>query len=121
MEIEHKSFQQPYEREIFESFLDYPLFVVALYEDRVIGYAIATGNGLIVSIAVRPEYRRKGIGKKLLDNLLSSIDPKKITLTLRVSNKGAYEFYKKMGFTSSGIIHNYYEDSEDAILMVIYG
>ncbi len=120
VDIENKSFKQPYHREVFRGFLGSPLFLVALSDDKVIGYAIGTPRGLIVSIAVLPEHCRKGVGKMLLEELISSMNSKEITLTLRIENEDAHEFYKAMGFKYGGTIHRYYEDGEDAIMMVKY-
>ncbi len=119
MDIERRSFEQPYEREVFESYLGSDLFIVALDNDRVIGYAIATVKGVIVSIAVLPEYRRRGVGKMMLEKLLLYVATGKIKLTLRVSNLGAHRFYEHMGFVREGVIRNYYENGEDAFIMVI--
>jgi len=41
-----------------------------------------------------------------------------VILQVRKSNKGAIEFYKKLGFKVKKEIRNYYMDGEDAILMV---
>ncbi len=70
-------------------------------------------------IVVSPEYRRKGIGKSLIIDAISSEDTLKAILEVKKSNTGAIEFYKKLGFNSVRIIKNYYEASEDAIAMEV--
>lgn len=117
MEIENRSFKQPYNSDIFLSYTGSPLFLVALDGNRVLGYILGTRSGVIVSIAVDPKYRRKGLGKALLDALLDRIKIPRIKLTVRVGNRGAQRFYIKMGFKPRKKIPKYYENGEDAILM----
>lgn len=67
-------------------------------------------------IIVPEEYRKKGIGSKLL----SQIEKEKInniTLEVRESNIEAINFYKKNGYKIEAIRKNYY-DNEDGYLMM---
>lgn len=67
-------------------------------------------------IIVPEEYRKKGIGSKLL----SEIEKEKInniTLEVRVSNVNAINFYKKNGYKIEAIRKNYY-GNEDGYLMM---
>ncbi len=68
-------------------------------------------------IVVSENSRRKGIGKSLIIDAISSKDVEKAILEVKKSNIGAIEFYKKLGFSSIRVIKNYYEASEDAIAM----
>ncbi len=70
-------------------------------------------------IVVSPEYRRRGIGKSLIIDAISSEDTLKAILEVKKSNTGAIEFYKKLGFNSLRIIKNYYLRGEDAIAMEV--
>lgn len=67
----------------------------------------------IFDIAVMSE-RQKGYGTQLINKLKAQ--HKNLYAFMRASNKGAYIFYKKNGFTPT-IIKNFYPD-EDAYLMV---
>ncbi len=117
MEIENKSFKYPYDSRIFRSYTGSPLFLVAVDDDEVLGYALGTRSGVIVSIAVDTEHRRKGIGKALVAALSEKLNAPRMTLTVRVSNKNAYKFYKTLGFKPRKKILNYYENGEDALFM----
>ena len=75
----------------------------------------------VMSIGILDEYRRKGIGAKLIDatiNLIKTKFPvvKSMTLHVRKSNKSAYGFYCKQNFSRAKVIKKYYQD-EDAYLM----
>ncbi|MFQ5891646.1 MAG: ribosomal protein S18-alanine N-acetyltransferase [Candidatus Methanofastidiosia archaeon] len=121
-EIEFESFQHPYPPHVidflFESHRE--TFLVA-FEREVLGYVIGIPReeeGHIISLAVKKSHRRRRIGSVLVSNLLELFsDKKKATLEVRISNKAAIKLYEKLGFSSIGILKNYYENWEDAILM----
>jgi len=75
----------------------------------------------LVTIAVDPVHRRKGLGELLLVAMLEWADRlgmRVMTLEVRVSNNGAQALYRKYGFTTQGLRKNYYSDNgEDALLM----
>lgn len=124
LKIEHKSFpKSPYDWETFVSlFSKYPdTFLVFTNkhkkgEEEIWGYIIYSPDGHIISIAVHPKYRRKGVGTKLINQALSSPHLKKVWAEVRQSNTIAHAFYLKLGFEIIGILPNYYGD-EDAILV----
>ena len=96
---------------------------VAVDDDRVVGY-IAFENivdeGSITELAVDPEYRRKGVGRKLVELMLTSVDGvKTVCLEVRASNVPAISLYKAMGFKEISVRRGYYSDpKEDALIMV---
>jgi ribosomal-protein-alanine N-acetyltransferase len=75
----------------------------------------------IATIAVLPEFRRRGIGEKLLLHALHEAHlegAKRAFLEVRKGNVAAQSMYLKYGFIVSGIRKGYYKDNhEDAILM----
>jgi [ribosomal protein S18]-alanine N-acetyltransferase len=75
----------------------------------------------IATIAVHPDYRRRGIGEKLLIFSLQQAKlegAKRAFLEVRSGNTGAKNLYGKYGFIVDGIRKGYYKDNnEDAILM----
>lgn len=92
--------------------------------DRILGMAglwCAMGEGHIVTIAVRPELRRLGIGEMLLVAALEAAvvaAQHEVTLEYRVSNSEARAMYQKYGFQQVGVRTRYYSDNqEDAVLM----
>ncbi|BAA80963.1 N-terminal acetyltransferase [Aeropyrum pernix K1] len=85
-----------------------------LSEERPVGH--------LVSIAVRPGFRGRGIGSKLLSATVRvmknvyRVDA--IFLEVRVSNMPAIRLYEKFGFRKVRRIKGYYRDGEDAFVMV---
>lgn len=82
-------------------------------------YSIIYDRMEIDNFNVMEEYRKKGIGTKLLANLISlaiELRVDNITLEVRVSNEIARNLYKKFGFHEVAIRKYYYGD-EDGILM----
>jgi [ribosomal protein S18]-alanine N-acetyltransferase len=95
-------------------------FLVAEDSGRVIGYAVVdnwTDHQHLVSIAVHPGSRRKGVGQMLLDQLVKRVREGPLRLELRRSNNEALALYLKNGFIQTGTSHSYYTDGEDAIRM----
>jgi ribosomal-protein-alanine N-acetyltransferase len=85
-------------------------------EGQILGYIVFTEEGHIISIAIHPLHRRKGVGKELLERAVHLPHLKKVWAEVRKSNKGAQAFYLKMGFQITGMVPNYY-GNEDALIM----
>ncbi len=87
----------------------------------MVGLWCVMGEGHVVTIAVRPELRREGIGELLLVAVLdAAMDAGQdlVTLEYRVSNHAARALYEKYGFSQVGVRARYYSDNqEDAVLM----
>ena len=81
------------------------------------------GENHIISIGVRREYRRIGIGKLLLLSLIEmAINNSNsiVTLEVRRSNLVAITLYQKLGFEIVGTRKNYYSNNrEDAFIMTL--
>jgi ribosomal protein S18 acetylase RimI-like enzyme len=77
--------------------------IVALADEVIVGFARAISdhlsNGYLSMLVVNPGYRRMGIGRSLVENLLQQDSG--ITWVLRASRDGAKEFFSKLGFTPS--------------------
>jgi ribosomal-protein-alanine N-acetyltransferase len=93
-------------------------------DERVLGMVglwCVMGEGHVVTIAVRPEYRRQGIGEVLLVAVLEAAleaGQDEVTLEYRISNQAARSLYDKYGFNQVGVRARYYSDNhEDAVLM----
>jgi ribosomal-protein-alanine N-acetyltransferase len=75
----------------------------------------------IATIAVHPDYRRLGIGRRLLAHALLHSAYKGANMAMlevRRSNLGAQALYEQFGFTVVGVRTRYYRDNnEDALLM----
>jgi len=126
-EIERLCFKDPYELPLLEMYyaISRSLFLVAEKEGRVVGYAIGLakkwGEGHVISIAVHPEWRRRGVGKRLMLELLEKMrrmGVRWVRLEVRVSNEAAINLYRRLGFSIEGVLKGYYRDGEDAYLMI---
>ena len=72
----------------------------------------------IDSVAIAPEFRRKGIARMLINNAVEECRPERTLLEVRVSNAPARALYKSLGFHEIAIRKRYYDDPvEDAIVM----
>lgn len=125
-EIENKTFSQPWTREDFEASISNPnhIYIVAEEEDEIAGYCglwMVAGEGQINNVAVREDFRKKGVGYGMLSYLLELGREKNqdaFTLEVRASNEPAIRLYEKLGFHSAGIRRGFYEKPrEDANIM----
>jgi len=116
VEIENLSFQFPKPESVFRE--DEHKYLLAKDDDRVAGY-IGVEKILdemhIINMAVHPDYRGKGIGKRLMQHVLN--DEEVFFLEVRVSNESAKKIYEKYGFKVINIRKGYYADGEDAYVM----
>lgn len=123
--VEQSSFSHPWTRNMFLSELaaKHTRYRVAVINNRAIAYMgmwICANEGQITNIAVSPAYRRTGIATKLLADFIAYAQKNalsSLTLEVRASNTTAQALYAKLDFTPVGRRKNYYENTEDAILM----
>lgn len=102
-------------RRFFEN--AYRRSTVYVYYDRarrstLIGFAAVRRDGYILFLAVHPEYRGEGFGKRLLARVVE--DYKTISCHARTTNQSALDFYEHVGFEVVRRIDSYYEDGGDA-------
>lgn len=100
------------------------LWIVAVDENRVVGYVgsqSVMGEADMMNLAVLADYRRRGIGEKLVGVLVDSLkkdDVHCLTLEVRASNAPAITLYNKLGFAQVGCRPNYYTaPKEDALIL----
>lgn len=100
------------------------IVLAALDGDRIIGAVAgftASDTGEILTVATAPEYRHKGIARKLLTEFFSLIpdETETIALEVRQSNTAAIALYESFGFEKAGVRKRFYCDPvEDADIMV---
>ena len=124
--VEEASFEDgPYSRFDFIYFLGRARdgFKIAEEGDRLLGYVIAMGEegvGMIPSIAVSPEFRRRGIGEALMESAVDHLaNYERICLLVNPDNTAAISLYHKFSFIETGrIIRGYYRNGDDAVEMV---
>jgi ribosomal-protein-alanine N-acetyltransferase len=85
------------------------------------GIWMLAGEAHVTNLAVRRQYRGKGLGELLLIatiDLASELKASFMTLEVRASNLIAQSLYSKYGFVQMGVRRGYYLDNrEDAIIM----
>lgn len=93
-------------------------------QQQLAGYAglwLMVDEAHVTTIAVRPQFRGRGLGELLLVALAEiayDINARWLTLEVRVSNSVAQALYRKYGFKPAGIRQRYYSDNqEDALIM----
>ena len=127
VEIEGLSFNNPWSYESFDFEINknnLSRYIVAKTDGRIAGYAgtwLVFDEMHVTNIAVHPDYRNRGIGNKLVEeiiNIARESGLKRITLEVRNSNNQAIYLYEKNGFKAEGFRKKYYADTgEDAIIM----
>lgn len=75
------------------------------------------GFSWIATIAVLPDYQRKGIGRSLLHACEKQIKTPRVRLSVRASNQAAITLYEGQSYRITDIWKGYYNDGEDAIVM----
>lgn len=86
----------------------------------VIGFKHTPLEGRIFWLAVRPAYQGRGIGRRLLSEILrifSRLGALSATLEVRIGNRRAQKLYTSMGFVVDNVIPSYYSDGEAALIM----
>ncbi len=124
--LEELCFSESWSARILESGLFSPYDVYYVYEQdgRIVGYCnlrVLAGEGEIQRIAVHPDSRRLGIGRILMDAMLSYASDKKVyavSLEVRESNLPARNLYESYGFAKEAVRKAYYHNpTEDAVMM----
>jgi len=124
--IEVESFPYPYPCKLFLAYqaLFPEFFLVAECEGSVVGYALAVvergGRAHVVSIAVTPGCRRRGLGRALmlsLEERFRRFGLSEVVLEVAVGNTAALSLYRSLGYSVVARIPRYYPDGEDAYLM----
>lgn len=124
--LEKVCFSDPWSEQSVAGELSNPLSVwlVCVEKDRVLGYVgsqTVLGETDMMNVAVSPDARRRGIGEKLILELVERLkerDSHCLTLEVRAANAPAIALYEKLGFTQVGRRPNYYRNpKEDALIL----
>ena len=94
----------------------FPNTFLVIEEGPVLGYIIFTPDGHVISLAVDPSHRRKGIGTQLINACECQFRISRLLVEVREGNIGAQKFYEKLGFQLKSKIRLYY-GTEDAYVM----
>lgn len=89
--------------------------LVAVEEDKLLGYIMIKEEEEVMNLVVHPDSRGKGIGKKLMEEVMKK--SKRLISRSRENNKNAINFLKKLGFKEKRKIEKYYSNGDNAIEM----
>ncbi len=99
---------------------------VAEVEGQVVGFIVLwliLDEAHVATLAVHPDFRRRGIARRLLETLLTAAreaGARLATLEVRAGNLPAQALYRHYGFREVGRRPKYYTDNgEDALIMTV--
>jgi ribosomal-protein-alanine N-acetyltransferase len=128
LEIERECLLSPWSFDGYKNELlrDDSKAIVAEIDGELIGFSItrlitSASEGEILNIAVREQFRKRGIGGLLLKETINFLKTNKIQsvwLEVRKSNFTAQDFYRRSGFVFCGERKNFYTNpTEDALVL----
>ena len=128
-EIHKQCFDDAWPEQAMATLLGMPgvAALVAAMDDQPAGFAIgrsAADEGEVLTIAIRPEWRRRGIGGDLLSALITQVlrsqGAQSVFLEVSAANHPAMALYGRAGFTEVGRRTRYYAGSgngTDALIL----
>jgi ribosomal-protein-alanine N-acetyltransferase len=118
LKIETRAFpKSAYTQEVFfHYYLVHPDTFLVFEDETVVGYIIFADDGHVISLAVLPDHRRRGIGSTLMRHSEACCSSGRVWVEVRKGNDGAQAFYAKQGYHLETIVRRYY-GSEDAYVL----
>ena len=125
--MESECFGEQITAESLARFADAPAnhyFCAVGAEGDLLGYggiSLVADEAEIITVAVDPRYRRRGIARCLMEHMLRLADQARasVYLEVRESNIPARKLYAALGFSDAGVRKNYYTSPrENAVLMM---
>lgn len=129
LQIESQANGAPWSERSFRNELDHShgVFLVAILDGSVVGYGgcwLVIDEAHITTVAVAEEHRRKGIGRRLMLEILELAKEKGMlasSLEVRAGNEAAITMYERLGYLAVSRRKGYYPDNrEDAIVMWLH-
>ena len=122
-ELEKQNFSAPWDEASVRSELSnkLALWLVTLEGETVVGYVgsqTVLQEADMMNIAVADSHRRRGIARKLVEELIRRLDAYQLTLEVRQSNAPAIALYESLGFTQVGLRKNYYQKPKENALIL---
>jgi [ribosomal protein S18]-alanine N-acetyltransferase len=128
MVIERSAFRYPWSSRFFlqELQVQCARSILAEIDGKILGYVLfwlLPGEIDIHNVAVHNGYRRHGIARSLLHQVIAEARGRsltRVTLEVRRSNVPAQKLYESLGFVTIGLRRGYYsDDHEDALAMAL--
>jgi len=127
MVIENVAYTHPWTAGIFRDCLRVGYNCWVLREGEMLtGYgvmSVGAGEAHILNLCIRPDSRKRGLGRAMLDHLLHlarRYGAEAAFLEVRPSNRAALHLYEAAGFRQVGLRRDYYPDTtgrEDALIL----
>ena len=125
MAIEELCYDHPWPQEAFAQEIEQEeigIGMVAEDEGHIVGYVtgmVMADEFHIHNIAVHPDYRGQGIGRRLMEaveEMCTRKEFRRMVLEVRKDNESARQLYLSRGFEAVGIRKDYYGPGQDAHL-----
>ncbi|ABK15118.1 MAG: GNAT family N-acetyltransferase [Methanothrix sp.] len=122
VEIERLCFPEEvlFTRGLFSFLLRNATALVAC-DDEIMGFVIgylSGRTGVIYTLDVHPDHRRRGVGSALLDAIereMRAAGARRFRLEADTSNRAALELYHRSGYVEGEVLRNYYGYGKDAV------
>ena len=102
--------------------IDYQHVYKAVEDGKIVGGSVsfptAKGFWYFDSLFVDPEYRRRGIGRKLREHAMSKAWMKPLMNKVDCKQPKLVKYYESFGFKIKERINDYYGNGEDRFVMV---
>lgn len=124
--IMHQGFPDGWSEDVFRKELSRPMTRARAARPSAsepVGYVLGwrvLDEVQILSIAVDPAWRRRGVATRLLEDYLRNLqreEVRRVTLEVRESNTAARALYAAQGFETEGDRRRYYAGGETALLL----
>lgn len=126
MEMDRLSLPRPWSEALWREEMESPFSLYLVLEESGelcghIGLKLISDEAHIMTVAVRPEKRRRGHARTLVHAALAvpvAAGVRRVYLEVRPSNVAARALYESLGFQAAAVRRGYYGD-EDALLMTL--
>ncbi len=124
LEIDSLCLPRPWSEAVWREELESPFGLYLILEEGgeilgQVGVRHVLDELHITTLAVKPEHRRRGHARTLVNAALAAFPgARRVHLEVRPSNAAARALYETLGFSTTGLRRRYYGD-EDALLMTL--
>lgn len=116
----YDKFENSWSTDAFEEDTKNSTYIVAKQNSEVVGfisYREVLDEVEIMNLVTRKDMRNQGVASDLISYVVRKTHCNKINLEVNENNITARRLYKEFGFVQNGLRKNYYNNTDDAILM----